>query len=218
MNKPPSDSRISLRRRAAIAEGGKEYAERRTRLIQIAAVVFQEKGYAAATLQDIAQRFGTDRASLYYYVGSKEELLHECISQVLDSNLAEGERIQAGPGSPRSKLTELITITIRSFEEHYPYAFVYMQENMHHVSSRDSDWAADLVEKTHAYERLVQGFIQEGIADGSIRSDLPTGLLANGLYGMMNWTHRWFTPGGAWISEDLADAFLAVFFDGVATA
>lgn len=179
-------------------------------------MVFQEKGYAAATLHDIAERFGTDRASLYYYVGSKEELLHECIAQVLDANLAEGERIQAGEGSPRSKLSELITITMRSFEEHYPYAFVYMQESMHNISSRDSDWAADVVDKTHRYERLVQGFLEDGIHDGSIRSDLPTGLLANCLYGMMNWTHRWFTPGGQWMAQDLANAFLAVFFDGAA--
>lgn len=190
---------------------------RRARLIETAALVFQEKGYAASTLHDIAERFGTDRASLYYYVGSKDELLNECIAQVLDANLAKGEAIKAGPGSPRSKLTALITLTLRSFEEHYPYAFVYMQENMNHVASRDSTWAADLAGKTRAYERLVQGFLMDGISDGSIRSDLPVGLVANGLYGMMNWSHRWFTPGGNWIAQELAETFLAVFFEGVAT-
>jgi AcrR family transcriptional regulator len=217
VDQTPSTSRIALRRRAAIADGSSEYVARRARLIETAALVFQEKGYAASTLQDIAERFGTDRASLYYYVGSKDELLNECIAQVLDANLAEGARIKAGPGSPRSKLAALITTTLRSFEEHYPYAFVYVQENMSHIASQDSDWAIDLVEKTHAYEGLVRGFLLDGISDGSIRSDLPPGLLANGLYGMMNWTHRWFIPGESWVAEELADAFLAVFFEGVAT-
>lgn len=209
-------SRISMRRNAAIAEGGHEYASRRARLIETAAMVFRERGYSAATLQDVAERFGTDRASLYYYVGSKEELLAECISQVLDANLAEGERIKAGPGSARSKLSELITLTMRSFEDHYPYAFVYIQENMNQINSIDADWAKELVRKTHAYERLVLGFIRDGVEDGSLRNDLSPSLLANGLYGMMNWTQRWFAPGGPWVMEDVADTFLALFFEGVA--
>lgn len=216
MDDTSNPSRIALRRRAAIADGGLEYTARRARLIETAALLFQERGYAATTLHDIAERFGTDRASLYYYVGSKDELLNECMARVLDANLAEGERIKGGPGTPRSKLAALICITLRSFEEHYPYAFVYMQENMSHVASQESGWALDLADKTRAYEQLVHGFLMDGISDGSIRSDLPAGLLANGLYGMMNWTHRWFTPGESWVADDLADAFLAVFFEGVA--
>lgn len=64
-------SRIAMRRRAALAEGSPDYLAKRADLIKCAAAVFSEKGYNSATLNDVAACFGTDRASLYYYVGSK---------------------------------------------------------------------------------------------------------------------------------------------------
>jgi AcrR family transcriptional regulator len=208
-------SRISQRRKAAIAEGGAEYATKRAKLIETAAMVFREKGYTAATLNDVAERFGTDRASLYYYVGSKEELLHECISTVLDANLEQGRKVAKGPGTIRDKLSELVTLTIRSYEEHYPYAFVYIQEDMNHIASRSTEWAGALVSKTHKFEKLVFDLVNEGIKSGELRPDIPTGLVTNSLFGMMNWTHRWFVPGRSkHDAEELAQAFLAIFFDG----
>ncbi|WP_182481417.1 TetR/AcrR family transcriptional regulator [Nocardioides immobilis] len=210
-------SRISQRRKAAIAEGGPEYAAKRAKLVQTAAVVFREKGYTTATLNDVAERFGTDRASLYYYVGSKEDLLYECISTVLDANLEQGRRIAAGPGTVREKLTELVTLTLKSYEEHYPYAFVYIQEDMSHIAGRSTEWAEELVGKTHEFERLAFDLVSAGIQAGEFRSDLPTGLVTNGLFGMMNWTHRWFVPGHSkHDAAEIAGTFLSIFLDGMA--
>lgn len=217
MSPAKSTSRISQRRQAAIAEGGAEYAAKRAKLVETAAVVFREMGYTTATLNDVAERFGTDRASLYYYVGSKEELLHECISTVLDANLAQGHVVAAGPGTVRERLTELVTLTLRSYEEHYPYAFVYIQEDMSHIANRSTEWARELVTKTHEFERLIFDLIKTGAETGELRADVPIGLITNGLFGMMNWTHRWFVPGrSAHDSAEIASAFLAIFFDGTA--
>jgi AcrR family transcriptional regulator len=66
------ESGIGRRRAAALAEGGDEYQSKRRELIKAAATVFKQKGYEAATLNDIAELVGADRASLYYYVGGKE--------------------------------------------------------------------------------------------------------------------------------------------------
>jgi VanZ family protein len=35
------------------------------------------------------------------------------------------------------------------------------------------------------------------------------------LFGMLNWTHRWYVPGRKYSADDLARTFLAVFFDGI---
>lgn len=214
----PAASRISQRRSVALSEGGAEYASKRAELVRLAADVFREKGYAAASLNDIASRFGTDRASLYYYIGSKEELFRECVADSVRGYTADAEAIAAEPVSPREKLSRLIALVINSQVEHYPYMFVYVQQDMRQLASQDVLWASEMLAQTHRFEKPFLDAIAEGVADGSIRSDLPVTLIANSVFGMMQWTHRWWIPGQKYGADELIRAFSAVFFDGVATA
>src|SRR5690242_4225907 len=108
-------SRIAMRRQAALAEGSPDYLAKRADLIKSAAAVFSQKGYNSATLNDVAARFGTDRASLYYYVGSKEELFQECIKGVLDENLAAGQRIADSSATSAEKLSQLVRLVLTSY-------------------------------------------------------------------------------------------------------
>ncbi|WP_105034186.1 TetR/AcrR family transcriptional regulator [Cryobacterium aureum] len=216
MTQPLAASRISQRRQAALADGGADYSAKRADLIRVAAIVFREKGYATATLNDIAALFGTDRASLYYYVASKEELFQECIQNILNANVATAVLIADLPVSPREKLTKLIEVMISSQVEHFPYMYVYIQEDMRQVVSQDAEWATRMVEQTHRLERFFIDAILEGVADGSFRAGLSATLTANGLFGMLLWTHRWFVPGRKYSAQDLTSTFTTLFFDGLA--
>ena len=208
-------SRIAMRRQAALAEGSPDYLAKRADLIKCAAAVFSEKGYNSATLNDVAACFGTDRASLYYYVGSKEELFQECIKGVLDDNLKAGREIMDSAATSKEKLSQLVRVVLTSYQVHYPYMYLYIQEQMSRVASETAPWAKSMAGQTHRFEKLFLRILDEGVADGSFRSDLSPALVANALFGMLNWTHRWFVPGRKSRASDLADTFLAVFFEGI---
>lgn len=212
------ESRIALRRAIAQAEGGAEYVARRQELVRAAALVFRDKGYTSATLSDVAERFGTDRASLYYYVGSKEELFQECIQGILDDNLAKGRKIVTMDLGAREKLEKLVAVVMESYEANYPFMYVYIQEDMRQVTSQDSAWATKMVSETQRMQRLFLNTLKDGVADGSFRDDLPVGVVANSLFGMMNWTHRWFVPGKKLNAQALASTFTSILFDGFSTA
>jgi AcrR family transcriptional regulator len=192
-----------------------EYAEKRAQLVAAAAIVFRDKGYAKATLHDVAASVGTDRASLYYYVGSKEELFRECVRGVVEQNLARARTIVAEAKSTRARLTELIEMLIVSYDESYPYIFVYIQENMSHIAAQDSLWATKMSEQTRRLERVYIDLIEAGMREGSFRSDLPAVLVANALFGMMNWTYRWYVPDKSFSTRQLAETFTSVLFEGV---
>jgi AcrR family transcriptional regulator len=210
------DSRISQRRRAAQVDGNSEYAAKRNELIRLAATVFREKGYESATLNDVAKRFGTDRASLYYYVGSKEELFHECVKGILDDNLAAGERILAmKDSSPRQKLQLLLETVLVSYEANYPYMYVYIQEDMAQLNQATTSWASEMTRQTRRLEKLFLTVIDEGKTLGIFRDDVPTSLAANALFGMLNWTHRWYKPGRKQSAHEVAEAFSKIFFEGL---
>lgn len=209
-------SNIARRRSSALKDGGAEYTAKREELVRIAALHFREKGYTATRLVDIAEEAGIDRASLYYYVGNKEELLRESIERVLENNLSSAREIaNATSLSVADRLRRIFAVLINSYERNFPHLYVYIQEQMYQVMRTDAPWAKDIIENTRKFESLVVNLIQEGVQSGEFRPDIPVRLVSNALFGMFNWTHRWFVPGGAYNSEYIADAFINLFFDGL---
>ena len=220
--RPPaaSGSGLSQRRRSAQVEGSAAYQAKRSELLQIAGDVFKEKGFEAATLNDIAARFGTDRAAIYYYFASKDELFQEVFQatakKVLDENLAEAIRVVALDIAAHEKLRKLIELQITSYEANYPYVYVYIQEDMGKVAFQSTPWAKEMVRKTRRFESIVTDVITSGIRNGEFRDDLIVPLVVKTLFGMVNWTHRWFKPGDRkYTAGQTIDTFAAIFFDGL---
>lgn len=210
-------SGISRRRKNARSQGGAEYRARRAELIRAASAVFRDKGYEAATLNDVAEKVGTDRASVYYYVGSKQELFEECITGVVVANLEKAKAIVATEATPRDKLVSLIDLLIRSQAANYPQAYLYMQEDIERSASQGARWATAMRDHTHQMESIFIGVLRDGVADGSFRSDLSVTLMANSLFGMTQWTHRWWVPGESrYQPDDLVKVFTTVLTEGIA--
>lgn len=177
--------------------------------------MFREKGYASTKLLDIAQRLNMDRASIYYYYSSKEELFHAVIINVIEANLKACEDILALDAPPKEKLGMVIRVILESYQKHYPYVFVYIQEDMAQIAAKDEPWAVDVAVKTRRIERIFLTLIKDGIVENAFRSDLHPTLCANAIFGMISWTHRWFVPGKHFTATQLADTFISIFFEGM---
>jgi len=212
-------SSIGRRRAAARDRSGAAYKKRREEIIQAAALVFRSKGYRATTLADVAEAVGGDRASLYFYISSKEEIFDEIVSDVVKSNLAVAEEIRDSKAPVTSKLRTLIVQLMEAYAEAYPFLYVYLQENLAHVSESRQPWAADLRSINRRYEAAVEAIIQQGIDEGSVRSLTDPRILAFGLLGMVSWTHRWFNPEKSAISAtEIGQAYAEVMLNGLAAS
>jgi hypothetical protein len=135
---------------------------------------------------------------------------------VLEENLAEAARIVAADTTAREKLGKLIELQITSYEANYPYVYVYIQEDMGKVAFQSTPWAKEMVRKTRRFESLVTDIITSGIRNGEFREDLSVPLVVKTLFGMVNWTHRWFKPGDRkYTAQQTINTFSAIFFDGM---
>lgn len=208
-------SDISRRRETALSEGGAGYAAKRNELIRVAATLFKDHGYRATTLNDIAVGAGMDRATVYYYVGSKEELLREAVRGLLGENVSQAELLVGAKLSPREKLEGIIHLLMLSYDKNYPYAYVYIQQKMQRVADALSPWAKEMANQTNRFEKAVRSIIQEGMQSGVFRDDVPVNLAANAIFGVVNWTHRWYDPGGRNSAEEIADAFCKIVLQGL---
>jgi TetR/AcrR family transcriptional regulator, cholesterol catabolism regulator len=209
-------SNISRRRRSAQVDGSADYAAKRAELLKIAAGLFKEQGFQATKLADIAQAAGLDRATVYYYVGSKEELFQETVESVLDANIAAADALAGDPSLRAIERLHGIFVTLMtSYEEEYPATFVYIQEQMHQVQAQETAWAQEILKKTRSFDQMLLGFIREAISQGDLRNDIPPRLVENALFGMLNWTHRWFVPGRGMTGRQVAEAFWTIFTSGM---
>jgi TetR/AcrR family transcriptional regulator, cholesterol catabolism regulator len=219
MPKRSSDQPSNIgRRRDAAREGEKKhYVVRRQAIVRAAAQVFKERGLSRTTLTHIAEAMGADRASLYYYVSSKEDLFQEIVSEAVKVNLATATAIRDDDAPAPEKLRRLIEGLMVSYGEFYPVLYVLIQENLSHVSSEHGAWAEDMKRVNREYERVLIDIIEAGQADGTVRATAPAWLIAYGLIGMVGWTNRWFNPNESRVSaQEIGTAFADIVLLGLA--
>ncbi len=208
---------ISSRRLSARNAGGEEYDKKRNTIRVAAAAVFREKGYEAVSGDDSAKRAGMDRASIYYYYDGKKEIFCDMVGGAVTDNVLMAEAIEASDDSPSSKLRCLIEGLFSSYARHYPYLFVYVQEDMTRLMNAKTAWSSDMISLGKRFDDAVINIIQAGLDDGSLRTKANAKLLAIGIIGMCNWSHRWFDPSRRLDGDKIAAAFSDMVIDGLAS-
>lgn len=130
--------------------------------------MFRNKGYRGTSLADIAEAVGGDRASLCYAIGGKQELFDEIVTDVVHANLLAVESIRDFQEPAPDKLRGLVTQLMCSYAEHYPFLYVYLQEDLAHVAEQRRPWAQAMRSVNRRYEAAAEAIIVQGIAEGSL--------------------------------------------------
>jgi AcrR family transcriptional regulator len=217
---PAGNRASSIGRRRALArrEQNASWIERRNEILTAAADAFRAKGYQAVSMSDIAHRLGGDRASVYYYFASKQEIFHGLVEQAVRSNVELVEATAVADDTATARLDTLIQSLAESYEQHYPYLHLYVQEDMRRLSDSDSTDDQHLRELGNRYDAAVMRIIRDGVASGEIRADLDPDMVRFVVMGALNWTHRWFVPGGRMTGTEIGRAFSDILLRGVLAA
>jgi AcrR family transcriptional regulator len=200
---PASD--IARRRTERRLASGRKSDARWQQIVDGAARVFQRLGYAQATLEDVAVEVGINRATLYYYVGTKEELLVSLLHKPIEAMRVGLEAIVA-EGRPARETLERGLRAYAAAMAGSPELFVFLGENIHKVMSGRE--ASDIQHNADAYGRILAGVIAKGAASGEFRRDIEPQLATLGIIGMFNWTYRWFDPAGRKTLPEIGDVFI----------
>ena len=214
MGREPSN--IARRRAAARGDGRPEYAERRDEIMRVASRVFKERGFRGTTLGHVAEALGVDRASLYYYLSSKEELFQEIVQEAALVNVDAAEAIRDSDATAPEKVRRLIEDVMVSYAEHYPVLYVLLQENLNQVAPEHGEWAAEMKAVNRRDERIVIDIVQAGQDDGTLNASVPAWLAAYGIIGIAGWTNRWFNPADSRVTaEEIGSAFAGIVLAGL---
>lgn len=191
----------------------KPRAERWAELIDVATQVFYEKGYEGASLQEIADRLGMLKGSLYYYIQSKEDLLFDVISAVHRTGLDVVQARAAAPGTALERLENVIVGHV----EHTCRNLVPTAVFLHELSALPEARRREVLGSEHAYQAVFRGLIEQAQEAGLARADLDPRLAALSMLGSTNWVYRWYRPGGAFRPEQIAAELAEAAIRGIAT-
>lgn len=182
----------------------------RADILQAAAAIFSQKGYHAASMQDIADAVRLQKPSLYHHVESKQDILMAILDQTLELLIAEIAEIVDTHLDPGQKLLQAMMRYVDRLTEHADISAVLLLEHR----SLEEDLRAQHIQKRDCYERYWRQIIQEGI-DAGIFRDLDVVITTAGLLGVMNWLITWFRPDGRLSGNQLALQFYDLFLDGL---
>lgn len=178
-------------------------------VVEAAAKVFQQKGFAAASLEDIAAEVGMRKGSLYHYINSKEDLLFAVVSEPASRILDSLQKTVSLDLPPTEKLRQAAITHAAVLDETFVYASVYLREIA--GSQQFAEWAS----KDREYRRLLTSIVEDGVARGDFSPVIHPGTATLAFIGALNWMTHWYRPGGPLPAAVIADQICTTFLNGL---
>lgn len=182
----------------------------RDEILEAAAQIFREKGFHAASMQDIAQAVNLQKASLYHHVASKQEILLALLDRGLDVLIEHMESVVSLPLPADEKIRQAICAYLEAMLENLDLSAVLLLEHR----SLEPQYNALHVPRRDRFERLWREMIEEGVAQGVFYCADPA-LAARYLLGVMNWTITWYRPEGTLTPPAISAQFSELFLTGL---
>jgi AcrR family transcriptional regulator len=194
------DQRVALRQEA-----------RRREVMAAATAVFSERGYRAASMNDIAAKMGMGKASLYHYVAGKEDVLIELYEDVLRENVIAARRIAGSELTALDALAELITDRVAYTCRNRELLRIFFEEEAELPARQQSR----LISVRHEYEQTLLEMVARGEGAGEFTLTTTPRIFVNTVLGAANWVYKWYQPEGPLTPEELGSQIAGVLLAGL---
>jgi len=161
---------------------------RRQQILEEAGYLFQEKGYKATSMKDIAEQVNMEAASLYNHIKSKHEILGELLMYIAQRFEQGMKNINESSYSPFDKIKALIALHIR-----------LTTENTHSIGLLTQDWKhlkephfTDFQTIRKKYSADFLEIIKAGMENGELKKANPE-IILNSLLSSVRWLYDWYS-------------------------
>ncbi len=190
-------------------------SSRSSAIVDAAHDAFSEQGYHGASIADIARRVGVVEGAIYKHFASKRELLTEVIRAFYEPLIRAAAEGAEAIESPRERLRFLVRRQLQAFTDEPGVCRLIISE----ARPLDDYSRSEIGELSRRYTSLAVAAIEDGIAQGVFRADVPVPVIRDLLYGStehLAW--RSLTGRGRLDIDTLADQVMALLLGGLAAA
>jgi AcrR family transcriptional regulator len=176
------------RGRPRLTEPSAEYVRRRAEIIETAARVFHARGYEAGSLDDVAAELDLRKASLYYYVDSKAQLLYWIFDRAISLALQRLDEL-AAIQDPAERLAAFIVHQVSVVAEERSLFTVFFESR----PRLDSEYEEEIRRKERRYLQHYVSAVALAI-DADVLPKIDPRYGAQAILGMSSWVYKWFDP------------------------
>ncbi|MHB1418183.1 MAG: TetR/AcrR family transcriptional regulator [Bacillota bacterium] len=177
-----------------------------------AAELFLEKGYERTRMEDIGEKVGLLRGSLYYYIKSKEELLWKVVEPFTRVTIEGLKNIVKSDMTTEDKVKQAIQHVFKLYREYYPHVIVFMGENL---KGLDEKYLDAINRNDREFKSLWHEIIKKGKENGDIKVDLDSEIIYQAIYNIGSSIHRWYKIDGKLSLEDIGLSFSNILWEGI---
>ena len=170
-------------------------------ILRAAAGVFRDRGFAETGMREIAAAADLSTANLYYYFKSKADILYFCQDHSVGRMLETLRELEHRSLKPAERMRRVIVAHLMCTLDELDGAAAHTEvEALPPVQRRP------IVAKRDRYEHAVRQIVADGMRRRAFAKADPT-LTTRAILGALNWTTRWYRPGGKLAPAAVADAF-----------
>jgi len=159
-------------------------SRRRQAILEAALVVFDAKGYANATIEDIAERAGISKGSIYNYFSSKEDLFAKVFAEALDPDHAEVDDLACETLPAGEKLQRLLDYVFERLEVFTRSGKLVME--LWSSAARKGE-LADAMAEIHAHWRAhIRAILDEGVRSGDFGTHFDPAVASSLIWATLN--------------------------------
>jgi AcrR family transcriptional regulator len=181
-------------------------------LLAAAVALFNERGYEATSMDELAARLGVTKSAIYHHVPSKVELLRLALDRALDALFALTEETGATTGPAIDRLEYVVRGSVRVLAAELPFVTLLLRLR------GNSEVERTALHRRREFDRVVTGLVRAAGHEGDVRGDVDPAVISRLLFGTVNSLTEWYRPDRGLTADDLADAVVAITFAGLRTA
>ncbi len=182
-------------------------------ILDAAIRVFARNGYYNSRVSDIAREAGVAAGTIYLYFKTKDDILVTLFREKMAEWVAHARREIASEPDAVAKIRRLILLHFSVLERNPDLAEVVQVElRQGHKFFRGAS-----AHEVSAYFELIRSVLEEGMASGQIRHDVPARVATKMLFGAMDQlATSWVLGKRGYRLTESADAVATIFLRGVA--
>jgi AcrR family transcriptional regulator len=191
---------VARKQTATIA--GRAAEGRADSILETSARLFFERGYGSVSIRDIGAAAGVSSSTLYHYFADKQEILYAITERYSREFTAAMREVADRPARPVDRLHALVAAQVR-FQHARRH---HLLQSAHFRVALNDEQRARVLAQWRQYRELVIGTIEDGVADGSLRTGDPR-LAATMILDMVDGIRQWFSESGSHTVDALADEY-----------
>ena len=184
-------------------------------IIEAAVRVFARKGYYNSRVSDIAREAGIAAGTIYLYFKTKDDILVTLFRDKMAEFVGSLRKAIADESDAIAKVRRLVALHFRMLEDNPELAEVVQVE----LRQGQKFFRGASSQEIGAYFALIGSVLEEGVAQGRFRQDLPVKIATKMLFGAMDqMATSWVLGKRSYRLTDTAPAVAEIFLQGVAVS